>query len=173
MRRAALQKVRLKPKKALRSPTGASARTRTVVKTWNAYGGLLQALAEELAIEPAVAVAVLAVESGGKGFGHRQRLIIRFENHVFAGQWGPPHRGEFDKHFRYNSEKHWVDQQFRARESDAWGDFHGSQTPEWRVFNFARDLNATAAYRSISMGAPQIMGFNHSLVGYILRQGDV
>lgn len=44
--------------------------------------------------------------------------------------------------------------------------FHGKQDQEWRVFEFARKLNEPAAMRSISMGGPQIMGFNHSRIGY-------
>ena len=166
LRRAALQSVSLRPEGRLRSPRGASARMRTTVKIWNAYGGLIQALADELRVEPAVAIAVLAVESGGKGFGDRHRLIVRFENHIFASQWGAQHRDTFDQHFRYDPRRRWLDHQFRARESDAWSDVHGAQTREWKAFNFARILNAAAAYRSISMGASQIMGFNHSLVGY-------
>jgi len=44
--------------------------------------------------------------------------------------------------------------------------FHGKQDQEWRVFEFARKLSEPAAMRSISMGGPQIMGFNHSRIGY-------
>ena len=44
--------------------------------------------------------------------------------------------------------------------------FHGNQNLEWQVFEFARNLNEPAAMRSISMGGPQIMGFNHSRIGY-------
>ena len=34
------------------------------------------------------------------------------------------------------------------------------------MFDFARELSAPAAMRSISMGLPQIMGFNYAAIGY-------
>lgn len=50
--------------------------------------------------------------------------------------------------------------------TDDFQSYHGSQNREWAVFNFARSLNDLAAKLSISMGAPQIMGFNHHSVGF-------
>ena len=44
---------------------------------------------------------------------------------------------------------------------------HGvGQTAEWEAFDIARTLDEPAALQSISMGAPQIMGFNHAAIGY-------
>jgi hypothetical protein len=44
---------------------------------------------------------------------------------------------------------------------------HGTgQDAEWAAFEIARNLDETAAMRSISMGASQIMGFNHATIGY-------
>ena len=37
---------------------------------------------------------------------------------------------------------------------------------EWEVLTFARGMNEEAALSSISMGAPQVMGFNHGRVGF-------
>jgi hypothetical protein len=36
-----------------------------------------------LCIDAAIAVAVLAVEAGGRAFGGDGRMIIRLENHIF------------------------------------------------------------------------------------------
>ena len=40
------------------------------------------------------------------------------------------------------------------------------QDGEWEVFDFACTLDDTAARLSISMGGPQIMGFNYAALGY-------
>ena len=51
--------------------------------------------------------------------------------------------------------------------SDSWRTLHGTgQDAEWAAFEMARRLDETAAMRSISMGASQIMGFNHAAIGY-------
>ena len=143
-----------------------SARQKKAARTWNSQGNLLRALSEIVDIEPACAVAVLCVESGGRCFSVDGRMIIRFENHVFWRQWGKRHSSTFNKHFRYDRDKAWLRHQFRPAPSGRWRDFHGRQANEWQVFELARSLNAAAAMRSISMGGPQIMGFNHARIGY-------
>ncbi|MDI9548423.1 MAG: N-acetylmuramidase domain-containing protein, partial [Chloroflexota bacterium] len=47
-----------------------------------------------------------------------------------------------------------------------WAIHTGSQADEWRAFELAGRLDYRAAVESISMGRPQIMGFNHARVGY-------
>ncbi len=145
---------------------GFTARQKTVARTWNGQGGLISTLSDLTDIDTSAAVAVLCVESRGKGFGADGRMIIRFENHVFYRQWGKHHREKFDTHFRYSSNKVWLNHEFRENPRGKWMRFHGKQDLEWRVFEFARNLNEPAAMRSISMGGPQIMGFNHSRIGY-------
>lgn len=137
-----------------------------VAETWNTQGGLLGVLSEIVEVEPAAAVAVLCVESSGRGFGDDGRMIIRFENHVFWDKWGKEHTDGFNGHFRFNASKRWLGHQFCEATGGAWGDCHRSQADEWRVFGFARGLDEACAIRSISMGGPQIMGFNHALIGY-------
>lgn len=144
---------------------------RLAVDIWNRYGSLLDALSKALNIEPAVAVATLAVESGGQAFGPDGKMIIRFENHIFYNQWGKNNQAKFGQHFAYNSSQPWTGHKWRPASNEAWrptnlAEFHGSQAREWEVFNFATTLNDTAAKMSISMGAPQIMGFNFSLIGF-------
>src|SRR5690606_705395 len=52
-----------------------------------------------------------------------------------------------------------------------WTAFHGSQALEWRAYEVACRLDVDAATRSISMGLPQVMGFNHGLLGYETPRG--
>lgn len=133
---------------------------------WNRYGRLLEALSGEIGIEPGIAVAVVCVESGGKGFSRDNRMIIRFENHWFWKLWGKDHSDVFSRHFRFDRRSTWRGHVFRASTRDPWERFHGVQAREWRALQLARGLNNDAALQSISMGAPQIMGFNFARIGY-------
>lgn len=141
--------------------------TRKVAATWNRFGGLLEELCESKNIDPAAAVAVLCVESSGKGFeqNNQNRMIIRFENHKFWRYWGRHNSRVFNKHFRYNTNKVWTRHEW-ASSSDNWQTFHGNQAKEWQVLEFAEQLDREAARMSISMGAPQIMGFHYERIGY-------
>lgn len=147
-------------------PAGADATTKNVVKIWNRFGGLFQELADQLRIDPGAAVAVFLIESGGEGFGGDGRLKIRFENHIFLSYWGKNNRARFDQHFRYDAAKVWMNHEWRPTADGAWQTFHGTQSKEWDVLNFARSLDDTAAKLSISMGGPQIMGFNYATTGF-------
>lgn len=134
---------------------------------WNRYGGFLGALAERLGIDSAAAIAVLAAESGGRGVGPDGRMIVRFENHIFWQQWGKANEDAYNDHFRVNGPQVWQGHEFRADPSDGWLSVHtGAQSREWDAFSVAQGLDDTAAKRSISMGLPQIMGFNHGRIGY-------
>jgi hypothetical protein len=144
-------------------PTGLE---KMVANTWNKFGGLLTVLAQEFKIDPAVAVAVLTIESGGRGFGPDGRMLIRFENQIFFDQWGKRNPEKYQQHFAFNPEKRWLDHKWRPDPNADWREFHGNQAAEWEVFTFARTLHDTAAKLSISMGGPQIMGFNYSTCGY-------
>lgn len=138
---------------------------RQAAETWNRYGGLLAPLSRSVEIAPGAAVGVLCVESGGRGFVDG-RLVIRFENHVFWDQWGARNPQAYREHFTFDASKRWTGHRFRASANDAWTTAHGGQAAEWRAFEIARALSEPAALRSISMGAPQIMGFNHATIGY-------
>lgn len=117
-------------------------------------------------IDPQVAAALIAVESGGQAFGPGGRLLIRFESHIFRGKLGDDNL--FWRHFHYNEAKPWTEQTWRADGAAGnWQPIHtGKQADEWKAFEFADTLNAKAALESISMGAPQIMAFNHARIGY-------
>jgi murein DD-endopeptidase MepM/ murein hydrolase activator NlpD/uncharacterized protein YgiM (DUF1202 family) len=144
---------------------GLAPQSRAVVaaQVWNDYGGLLEVLAKKLQVPLSSIVAVIAAESGGKAFADDNRLIIRFEVHIFRRFWGDANRALFDRHFRADGFRN---HQFRASEADGWAAVHTSQKREWEVLSFARTLDDTAALKSISMGAPQIMGFNYKALGY-------
>jgi hypothetical protein len=113
-------------------------------------------------------VAVLCVESGGRGFSNG-RMVIRFENHIFWDQWGKQHPAEFGDRFRYDPAKRWTGHSFRADAAQPWQPSHprtNQQDAEWQALAIARTLHEHAALRSISMGSAQIMGFNHARIGY-------
>ncbi|MBM3189030.1 MAG: DUF3380 domain-containing protein, partial [Chloroflexi bacterium] len=142
-----------------------------LAETWNRYGGLMTVLGGELKIDPALAAAVLVAESRGRGFGPDGRMVLRFENHVFYRRWGREHAERYAQHFRYDPQEPWKGHVWRPSPDGAWRPFHGDQSAEWEVFQFACALDDTAAKLSISMGAPQIMGFNHAGIGYDSVQG--
>jgi hypothetical protein len=145
----------------------ASARDKRLRSLWNRVGGLITELAGRMGIDPGLCTAVLRVESGGAGFrGSPPRMIIRFENHVFWRRFGKNNPDLFRQHYDFNEKKRWQGHRFRASPNDAWREFHGNQDAEWEVLTFARGMNEEAALRSISMGAPQVMGFNHGRVGF-------
>lgn len=113
---------------------------------------LLARLAEQHGFEFPVLKAFLAVEAGGRGFGPDGRLKIRVEPHVFnrkcdcdSGTWGDTTR------------------QDRAI---AGVSCQGGQEHEHECLESAVSVDEDAAYKSISMGLPQIMGFHHQRLGY-------
>lgn len=146
--------------------SGATGNDARVARTWNRFGGLLTELSNRLRIDPGVAVAVLVAESGGSGFSADGRMVIRFENHIFNNLWGKQNPAVFARHFRFDSPRTWQGHQWRPTADSPWRSFHGNQNREWEVFTFAVGLDDTAAKKSISMGGPQIMGFNFSALGY-------
>lgn len=149
------------------NPETANWTEQAVANAWNQFGALITRVAEMLEIDPAVALAVMAIESGGSAFAEDGRLLIRFEPHIFFEEWGKLDPERFAQHFRYDLNKIWEGHQWRPSPDQQWRDFHGNQQAEWEVFTFARNaLAPEAALRSTSMGAPQIMGFNHEHIGY-------
>ena len=158
------QGVPLEPAESLSGSSG-------VVKAWNAYGNLLTMLGDSLRIAPSVACAVLATESAGEGFWNG-RLVIRFENHIFKSR-SVVDEDTFNAHFQMDNSKRWLGHKWRPGTGD-WLDLHtksAGQDEEWAVLEFARSLDDTGALLSISMGAPQVMGFNHTRVGFPTVQG--
>ncbi len=136
-----------------------------LARIWNNYGGLLAPIAEKMNFDPAIAVAILAQESGGRAYGADGRLIIRFENHLFYTNWGRRNESVYNDHFRTGSPA-WTGHQWRPTTSEDWQDCHKSQSVEWEVFSFAGTLDDIAAKKSISMGLPQVLGSNFGILGF-------
>jgi hypothetical protein len=124
-----------------------------------------------LAVDAYAAYAVLAVESGGQGRNPDGSLKIRFEAHVFQRELRDD--ATFSRHFRVNRDN-LLEAWMRADPDDAWQPIHtGRQTDEYAALAIARKLNETAALRSMSFGAAQVMGFNHARAGFPTVQAMV
>jgi hypothetical protein len=162
-----IQKVVLAPAQRLEIVGNPSPREKLIERTWNGFGGLLEILGRKLNMETAVAIAVLCVESSGKGLGPDGKMMIRFENHLFWRYWGKSNPTEFRDHFAFSQKKPWRGHRFRNSTEERWKSVHGKgQAREWEVFEFARSRHPRFSMYSISMGMPQIMGFNHRRIGY-------
>ena len=139
---------------------------------WNSYGGYLQTRASDLGVNVEDLVAVLQIESGGKGFDKNTgKPILRFENHVFKRELenqGVYDANLFAQHFRFDSVRGWQGHEYRAgslgNPTGVWKTFHGNQVRENEVLELAASWNEEAAYRSASYGLPQIMGFNYGMM---------
>ena len=140
----------------------------------NQYGDVIFRRADELGVEPALAAAVLQVESNGRAMSKvegEDRAIIRFEVHIFRKQFtndgkNKDRLAKFNKHFQYNAKEQWKDHQWRESEGGSWVTPHASQTAEYKALEFAKTLDRGAAFASISSGMAQIMGFNAAAAGY-------
>lgn len=163
----ALLRVRLRPGRPRTVPRGATDTIRTAAFIWNHFGGLIEVLSRQLGVEPEVALALVAAESGGRAFSD-DRLVIRFENHCFWHYWGQHHEPTFNRHFTFGrngdlSRGH----TFRASTREERKPVHIDQPArEWTVFRFAESLDRRAAILSTSWGLGQIMGFNADRAGY-------
>ena len=163
-----LASVELAPKKQL-SSDGLDKYGKVAVKTWNNYGNLISVISKELGIDVEIALAVICVESGGSGFSSDGKMIIRFENHVFYTYFGAKSdedKKKYEEHFTFDSKNRREGHKYRAKKSDEWKTAHNGQASEWEALQIARSLSETNALYSISMGAPQVMGFNYKSIGY-------
>jgi hypothetical protein len=163
---AELQAMSLVPARKLNAPGGAGQAALNAARIWNKYGGMLEPLSARIGIDKGVAVAVIAVESGGSGMGPDGRMIIRFENHLFWSFWGKANPAAYNQSFVFDQNASWKGHKYRTQPNGPWLDVHQNQNSEWAAFNFASTIEATAAKKSISMGLVQIMGFNNRAIGY-------
>lgn len=103
----------------------------------------IKEIAKNFGIKPAMFMAFIEVESGGKGFDEKTgKIIIQFEPHWFR------------KKAPYAPSGVWS-----VNKVDV-------QSKEWIAFNDAFKKNPDAAMESTSIGLPQIMGFHWKLLGY-------
>jgi hypothetical protein len=140
-----------------------------VISIYNQYGNLVVNLSKKLGIDNAVAIAVIAKESGGVSMNNG-KLVIRFENHVFYTYWGKFNEATYNQHFKFDPVVKWQKHQFRKDPNTNWIDCHRSQDSEYDVLNYARSLDNEKALMSISMGLVQIMGSNSKAIGYNTAQ---
>lgn len=121
---------------------------------------LIKRLSAQYGIDERLLRAVVAVESGGSGF-RDGRLLIRFEPHVFIGML-PDDKKEAARNLFTTGSPAWDGNQHRMNGQP----FHGNQLREWAALAEACKIDRHAAIQSISMGAPQIMGFHYAKLGY-------
>ena len=167
---AALRAASLVPVRPIAAPPPAATPLGAVARAYNRIGGLVDRLAAATGIDTLAALAVWMVESGGRPFV-RGTPVLRFENHVYWDRWGHDNAGVFDAHFVFGghgaSGKRWEGHKWRAKATDPWAAFHGSQDGEYAVYRFAKTLSGRkVAAQSASWGGTQVMGFNHDLIGY-------
>jgi hypothetical protein len=142
-----------------------------VAEMWNRIGGLLSKAGRIAGLDPPAMLAVWIVECGGLPF-RRGKPVLRFEPHVFFARWGCRNEDLFDAHFRFGGRNgtegaKWQNHMARFSEGEDWRRFHGDQAAEHAVFRLAAKLGGhETASQCASFGGPQIMGFNHALVGY-------
>lgn len=150
---------------------GLSPLDRLMAEIYNTKGQYLAHRARALGIPSARAAGIMKVESGGATFSDiTDKPLVRFEAHVFLRTWGEANLLIFNQHYDFdrraghNHEQH----RFRADPGSAWISYHERrQQGEWDALNFAESLaGREIAYRSMSSGAGQIMGFNHAKMGY-------
>lgn len=143
----------------------------TMATIYNKWGQFLVEKAREIGISTAMAAAVMGLESGGKTLNpETNKPTIRFENHVLLKEWGRDNRETFNKHFAFGKPAY-TGHKWRSDTEGDWQTFHeadgGNQTLEWEVVEFTAGLvDRETAYKCMSVGAAQIMGFNHDKVGY-------
>lgn len=102
-----------------------------------------EAIAKEFNVPVKSINKVLAVESGGKGFDEATgKIIIQFEP-----SW-------FKRKSPYTPSGLWSQNGVEK------------QAAEWLAFNDAFKKDSKAAMLSTSIGLMQVMGFNHSVVGF-------
>ena len=159
-------------KEALRmiaTATGPKSRWYEAVRIANdKYGDTIAKHAGPVGV--AAALAIIAVESGGRGLvdGHSTVAngspVIRFEVHLFERLVG---ERVSQMMFLHDEVKPWNGHKMRKGRSGWRGIHTGDQADEWIAFDRAMVLDREAAYLSISMGAPQILGSWYRRLGYL------
>ena len=152
-----------------------------LARVYNRVGGCVDRLASDAGVDTPAILAVWYVESGGRTHTPGQ-AIIRFENHVLFDLWGKEQPDVYDAHFQHGGRPPATGDACRGPSGDfaAWkchayrpgtsGPFtacHQGQAQEYEVLALARTLTGESiALQCISMGGPQIMGFNYQKLGF-------
>lgn len=156
--------ISLTPPLRLSKPRGAL-ETR-IVQAWNRYGNLLVGIADRLGIDLALAVAVVAAEGDPRGMVAGNRLVLRFEPHLFYQRWGQNQRERFAEHFQFDPARPWQGHRWRAAADKPWRELHGSLADEWGALSLARTLDDAAACEATALGFAGMLGANFADAGY-------
>ncbi len=149
----------------------ASTLGQNILAIHNRLGSLLAVLAQNAQVPIESALAIWLVESGPYGF-QENRPVLRFEVHKFWQHWGSANVEVFDKYFQFGgnggiSGSSWSNHKFLDSLTSDWQPFHGDQEKEYRAFELACALaDKEQACLSSSFGGPQILGSNHTKIGY-------
>ena len=120
------------------------------------FGSFISSLSSNLKINEDLLGGFILTESSSYGFVDG-KLLIRFENHEFLNRTNNSNATSIFK--VENGHYYYKDGQWNAT--------HGNgQTSEYEAFELAKTLDENTAYLAISMGLPQIMGYNHLDIGY-------
>jgi len=167
-----LRTVALAPAAPVAIDPGWSRTLKGIAQTYNRLGGLMQAVATQLGVDVKAVLAIWKVESGSAGHVPGQ-AIIRFENHLLYRRWGKSAGSVYDQYFRHGghagvSGQSWENHQYRETTSEPFRMLHtGKQEDEYRALRVAtRIAGETHAIQCISIGGPQILVSNYSLLGY-------
>lgn len=124
--------------------------------------------AERLDLAPSVALAVFAVESAPYDVPG-PHLALNFEPHILSDalfERSPGNQAKFYRHFAYGDPP-WTAQRWRLDVAEAWRTLGGDQHNERQAIDLAcRLFGREIVLRATSMGPGQIMGFNHTMMGY-------
>jgi hypothetical protein len=166
---AELQALSLTPARKLNAPGGASQAALNAARLWNKYGGVLEPLSVRIGIDQAVAVAVIAVESGGSGMGPDGRMVIRFENHLFWSFWGKANPAAYHQSFIFDQHTTWKGHQYRLQPTGPWLSVHQNQNSEWAAFDLASHARCDGREEINQHGIDTDSGINHRAIGYARR----
>jgi hypothetical protein len=137
-----------------------------VARAWNRYGNLLLRVAGRLGIDVALAVAVVVAEDDPRGLAADNRLVLRFEPHLFFERWGRHNHARFAEHFQFDPARPWQGHRWRAAAGEPWQEVHDSLASEWAAFDLARSLDKMDACAATALGFAGILGASHAAAGY-------
>ena len=120
----------------------------------------VQEIARGVNVDYQLLLALQSIESNGFNF-QNNKLLIRFEVHIFQS---------YTKSdvFKHNALVPWTEHYVKY--NNQWLFVHVSQQNEYVALEIAQQIHTEYAYRSISMGSGQVMGFNYSLLGFLSAQ---
>lgn len=120
----------------------------------------INSFARIFGVDPIALRAIINIESRGKAFDDNGRMIIRFEAHIFLRKTNNPMAANV---FELGEPYYLI---HKYHKNNNVYNVHESQDSEYEAFELAKLIDENAAHESISMGSPQIMGFNYRTLNY-------